>query len=211
MRKPSNRIDEPVARSAAQDVLTAYSLGIHADSACRIFTPRAPQSGRTNVLALAPRPGEDHVALAYVDEATRSHAIVLAVTEAVRDGALAKELGDRAHDLRVELAPFANTSAVVVHFVSPREKTTDALVATRAFLAHAATRIPDDAFRRAVGLAAAHEGEADVPLGWPPSKAAPSPQSGPAGSPPTVAMAEAKNAAEQLFASGGFVVVSGGP
>jgi hypothetical protein len=164
-----------------------------------------------NVVALAPRHGEEHVALAYVDEATKSHAILLAVAEAVRDGALAKELGERAHDLRVELAPFATTSALVVHFVSPREKTTDALVVARAFLAHAATRIPEDAFRRAVGSATAREGEADVALGWPPAKAVEPPPSGSPGAPPTVAMAEAKNAAEQLFASGGVVVVSGAP
>jgi len=178
------------AERVVRDVAARYALG--ADGACREFTPRAPPSVRVGVRALAPR-SDDHVAIVFVDEARRRPETMHAVADAVRDGALAAELADKARDVRAEVAPFGATSALVVHFVSPRDRTNDAITAARALLARAAVRVPDAAFRRAASQAA----KRGVLVG----------SAGNAGN--AVTADDTKSAASALFVSGGVVGVLG--
>lgn len=195
-----SKVPAEEATRLARAVFSTYVLG--SEGACRIFTPKAPPSARINVVALAPRPGANHIAIVFVDENARPAAIIATIAESLRDGTLAKELGERGHDLKIEIAPFGSSSALVVHFVSAREKTIEAISTVRSFLARVGSRLPEDTFRRAAELAATKDGPDPSPVPWPARPTSP---------PPAVSFVDTKNAANALFASGGIVGVSGAP
>jgi hypothetical protein len=182
----------------AKDVAGRYALG--GGGACRAFEPKVPPSVRTQVRAIAPRGGDDYVALAFVDPTPRPLTTLHAVARLVsaRD-ALGADLTSKTRELRAEVAPLGAGAVLVVHFSAARESSNEIIALLRKSLARIGDSAPEGAVRAAIDPgAAARAGELPPWL-----------EARPSTTPPRVD--DVRAAARAMFPSGGIVAVLGSP
>lgn len=181
----------------ARDVADRFALG--GGGACRAFEPKIPPSVRTEVRAIAPRGGDDYVALAFVDRAPRPLATLHAVARlASHRDALGPELVAKTRDLRAEVAPLGAGAVLVVHFSAARESSNEIISLLRKQLARLGDAAPEAVIRAALAAGAATR---EVTPPWLEVK--------PSAAPPRID--DVRATARDVFPSGGIVAVLGAP
>ena len=188
---------EPSAEleALARDVADRFALG--GGGACRAFEPKIPPSVRTEVRAIAPRGGDDYVALAFVDRAPRPLATLHAVARlASHRDALGPELVAKTRDLRAEVAPLGPGAVLVVHFSAARESSNEITNLLRKQLARLGDAAPEAVIRTALDAGPATR---EVPPPWLEAK--------PLATPPRID--DVRATARDMFPSGGIVAVLG--
>lgn len=182
----------------ARDVASRFALG--GAGACRAFEPKVPPSVRTEVRAIAPRGGDDYVALAYVDPSPRPLATLQAVARlASHRDALGPELVAKTRDLRAEVAPLGAGAVLVVHFSATRESSNEIIALLRKHLARLGDAAPEAVIRAALDVDPSTR--AEVPPPWLEAR--------PTTTPPRPD--DVRATARDVFPSGGIVAVLGAP
>lgn len=184
--------------SLVRDVTGRFALG--GAGACRAFEPKIPPSVRTEVRAIAPRGGDDYVALAFVDPSPRPLATLHAVARlASHRDALGPELTAKTRDFRAEVTPLGAGAVLVVHFSAARESSNEIINLLRKHLARLGDAAPEAVIRAALDAGGSTRAEVAPP--WLEAK--------PEATPPRID--DVRAAARAVFPTGGIVAVLGVP